>query len=99
MYGKKEDYNDAVMSGAITPAEVERCRRNIKIGDFFMVKVMADKGEQGKGKRENDIERIKEGRVTAKYRHLVTLDCGILRTSITYVQILQRLRNGRGYID
>lgn len=99
MYGRKEDYNDAVMSGAITLAEVAHCRRNIQLGDFFMVKVIADKGEQGKGKRGNEVERIKQGRVTAKYRHLVTLDCGRSRTSITYVQILQRLRNRKKYID
>ena len=48
------------------------------------------------GFKGNGVRPMMRGRVTAKYPHLVTLNCG---TSITYVQILMMQRNGRKYID
>lgn len=68
---------------AITPKDIERCRRRIKIGDRFRI---LDK-RWSKGTERHQLEPpIVMGRVTGKYRHLVTLDCG---TSITYAEIMQ----------
>lgn len=77
--------------GAIFPKDVDKCRKRVKIGDTFTVADPSWKKEQGNGVRP-----MKDGRVTAKYPHVVTLDC---RTSITYVQILVMRRSGRKYID
>lgn len=89
MYGSR--FSEAVEMGAITERDVRRCRQRIRIGQALRVADMAWKGDRGQGERP-----IKTGKVTAKYRHLVTLDCG---TSVTYIQILQQRRSGKRYID
>ncbi|MFR2410807.1 MAG: hypothetical protein ACLS70_18015 [[Clostridium] symbiosum] len=84
---------ELALMGAIFPEDVARCRRRVKIGDAFTVADNSWKSEKGNGVRP-----VMRGRVTAKYPHFVTLDCG---TSITYVQIIQyRRKRGHGkYID
>ena len=82
---------ELALMGAIFPEDVDKCRRKVKIGDRFTIADPAWKNEQGNG-----IRPIMRGRVTAKYPHLVTLDCG---TSVTYVQILQQRRRRKKYID
>lgn len=89
MYGSR--FSEAVEMGAITERDVRRCRQRIRIGQVLRVADMAWKGDRGQGARP-----IKTGKVTAKYKHVVTLDCG---TSVTYIQILQQRRRGRKYID
>lgn len=88
---KNKNKTEPALMGAIFSEDVNKCRRKVKIGDAFIVADPAWKKEQGNG-----IRPMMRGRVTAKYPHLVTLDCG---TSITYVQILLMRRNGRKYID
>ena len=82
---------ELALMGAIFKEDIDKCRNRVKIGDAFTVADPAWKNEQGNGVRP-----MMRGRVTAKYPHLVTLDCG---TSITYVQILVMRRSGRKYID
>lgn len=79
--------------GAISVRDVEKCRKKIKIGDVFTVASSDWIYEIGMSARP-----VVRGRVTAKYPHLVTLDCG---TSITYVQIVQyqRKRGRNKYVD
>ncbi len=67
---EKIKYLRAVANGAVTQEEVAHCRRNVRIGDVFRVR---------------DVRPvIRKCRVTGKYKHLVTLDCG---HSVTYAQI------------
>lgn len=88
---RKRERIELERMGAIFSKDVDKCRQRVKIGDAFTVADPAWKKEQGNGVRP-----MMRGRVTAKYPHLVTLDCG---TSVTYVQILLMRRNGRKYID
>lgn len=88
---RKREKIELERMGAIFSKDVDKCRQRVKIGDAFTVADPAWKKEQGNGVRP-----MMRGRVTAKYPHLVTLDCG---TSVTYVQILLMRRNGRKYID
>jgi hypothetical protein len=88
---RNRDKIELARMGAIFSKDVDKCRNRVKIGDAFTVADPAWKNEQGNGVRP-----MMRGRVTAKYPHLVTLNCG---TSITYVQILMMQRNGRKYID
>ena len=77
---EKIKYLRAVANGAVTQEEVAHYRRNVRIGDAFHV--MAVRRESGA--REDVLPVIRKCRVTGKYKHLVTLDCG---HSVTYVQI------------
>lgn len=90
---KNKSKTELALMGAIFPEDVDKCRQRVKIGDAFTVADPAWKKEQGNGVRP-----MMRGRVTAKYPHLVTLDCG---TSVTYVQIIQyrRKRGRKKYID
>ena len=90
---KNKNKTELALMGAIFSEDVNKCRRKVKIGDAFIVADPAWKKEQGNG-----IRPMMRGRVTAKYPHLVTLDCG---TSVTYVQIIQyrRKRGKKKYID
>ena len=88
---RNRDKIELARMGAIFSKDVDKCRNRVKIGDAFTVADPARKNEQGNG-----VKPMMRGRVTAKYPHLVTLNCG---TSITYVQILMMKRNGRKYID
>lgn len=88
---RKREKIELERMGAIFSKDVDKCRQRVKIGDAFTVADPAWKKEQGNGVRP-----MMHGRVTGKYPHVVTLDCG---TSITYVQILVMRRNGRKYID
>lgn len=82
--------NEPASRGAITPMELAQCRTCLPIGTEFTV-AANPKGEHGFAERP-----MRRGRVTAKYPHVITLDCG---TSITYVQILQQRRTGKKFID
>lgn len=82
---------ELALMGAIFKEDIDKCRKRVKIGDAFTVA-----GTDWKNERGNGVRPMMRGRVTAKYTHLVTLDCG---TSVTYVQILQQRRGGRKYID
>ena len=88
---RKRERIELERMGTIFSKDVDKCRQRVKIGDAFTVADPAWKKEQGNGVRP-----MMRGRVTAKYSHLVTLDCG---TSVTYVQIFLMRRNGRKYID
>ena len=88
---KNKSKTELALMGAIFKEDIDKCRKRVKIGDAFTVAGIAWKNEQGNGVRP-----MMRGRVTAKYPHLVTLDCG---TSVTYVQILMMQRSGRKYID
>lgn len=71
---------------------IERIRKKTKIGDVFRV------FDPRRIKDDRTVEKntlLIVGRVTGKYRHLVTLDCG---ASITYAQIAQMKMNGWKYI-
>lgn len=87
---EKLKYLHAVAKGAVTLEEVAYCRRNVRIGDIFRVRdVRRESGTRG------DVRPvIRKSRVTGKYKHLVTLDCG---HSVTYVQIAMYYRqDGKG---
>lgn len=90
---KNKNKTELALMGAIFKEDIDKCRKRVKIGDAFTVAGTAWKNEQGNGVRP-----MMRGRVTAKYPHLVTLDCG---TSITYVQIIQyRRKRGRNkFVD
>ena len=77
---EKIKYLRAVANGAVTQEEVAHCRRNVRIGDVFRVRDV----RRGSGTRKDVRPVIRKSRVTGKYKHLVTLDCG---HSVTYVQI------------
>ena len=77
---KKIKYLLAVEKGAVTQEEVAHYRRDVRIGDVFRVRDV----RRGSGTREDVRPVIRKSRVTGKYKHLVTLDCG---HSVTYVQI------------
>lgn len=80
---------ELALMGAIFKEDIDKCRNRVKIGDAFTVADPAWKNEQGNGVRP-----MMRGRVTAKYPHLVTLNCG---TSITYVQILNATERSEIY--
>lgn len=87
---EKVKYLHAVAKGAITLEEVAYYRRDVQIGDTFRVRdVRRESGTRG------DVRPvIRKSRVTGKYKHLVTLDCG---HSVTYAQIaLYYRQNGKG---
>ena len=77
---EKVKYLCALEKGAVTQEEVAYYRRNVRIGEVFRVR---------------DVRPvIRQCRVTGKYKHLVTLDCG---HSVTYVQIaLYHRQHGNG---
>ena len=77
---EKIKYLRAVANGAVTQEEVAHYRRNVRIGDTFRVTV----ARRESGTRGDVRPVIRKSRVTGKYKHLVTLDCG---HSVTYVQI------------
>ncbi|WP_251491346.1 hypothetical protein [Otoolea muris] len=88
---EKVKYLHALANGAVTQEEVAHCRRNVRIGDVFRVRDV----RRGSGTRKDVRPVIRKSRVTGKYKHLVTLDCG---HSVTYVQIAlyyRQNRNGR----
>lgn len=90
---KNKSKTKLALMGAIFLEDIDKCRQRVKIGDAFNVADNAWKCEKGNGVRP-----VMRGRVTAKYPHFVTLDCG---TSITYVQIIQyRRKRGRNkFVD
>lgn len=71
---------------------IVRLKKRIQIGDLYRV---FDTRRIKDDRSGDDGSVIISGRVTGKYRHLVTLDCG---TSITYAQIAQMKMNGWKYI-
>ena len=77
---EKLEYLHAVEKGAVTQEEVAYYRRNVRIGDVFRIRDV----RRESGAREDVRPVIRKSRVTGKYKHLVTLDCG---HSVTYVQI------------
>lgn len=77
----------AMITSAIKQSDIERCRRNVKIGDSFLV---ASRYRRTAGGVSIEDEKPRRGRVVAKYPHLVLLDT---RESITYVQIAQKEKN------
>ena len=88
---EKVKYLCALEKGAVTQEEVAHCRRNVRLGDVFRVRDV----RRGSGTRKDVRPVIRKSRVTGKYKHLVTLDCG---HSVTYVQIAlyyRQNRNGR----
>ena len=87
---EKVKYLRALAKGAVTQEEVAHYRRNVRIGDVFRVRDV----RRESGTREDVRPVIRKCRVTGKYKHLVTLDCG---HSVTYVQIaLYYRQNGNG---
>ncbi len=88
---EKVKYLCALEKGAVTQEEVAYYRRNVRIGDVFRIRDV----RRESGAREDVRPVIRKSRVTGKYKHLVTLDCG---HSVTYVQIAlyyRQNRNGR----
>ena len=71
---------------------IARLKKRIRIGDLYRV---FDSRRLKDDRKGDNGAVIISGRVTGKYRHLVTLDCG---TSITYAQITQKEKNRCRYI-
>ncbi len=87
---EKVKYLHALAKGAVTLEEVAYYRRNVRIGDTFRVTV----ARRESGTRGDVRPVIRKSRVTGKYKHLVTLDCG---HSVTYAQIaLYHRQHGNG---
>ena len=87
---EKVKYLHALAKGAVTLEEVAYYRRNVRIGGTFRVTV----ARRESGTRGDVRPVIRKSRVTGKYKHLVTLDCG---HSVTYAQIaLYHRQHGNG---